>query len=63
MRPSFKDISIQVLHNLPDNSSMEEIMYRLNLAAQVMDGLDDEQSGNTISTTELLKKVDSCEQR
>ncbi len=55
---SLKQTSIEIIKNLPESSSLEEIMYKLNLTAQVMEGLQDEQTGKTISTEELLKKID-----
>lgn len=60
---SLKQTSIEIIKNLPDSSSLEEIMYKINLTAQVMDGLKDEQNGETISTEELLKRIDKWEQK
>ncbi len=57
--PTLKDVSIEVLKNIPPSSSLEEIMYRINLAAQVMEGIKDADQGSVISTEELLKRVDS----
>jgi predicted transcriptional regulator len=34
-------------------------MYKINLAAQVMEGMKDAEQGKIISTEELLKRVDS----
>jgi hypothetical protein len=39
--PTLKDLTIEVLKNLPPSASLEEIMYKVNLAAQVMEGLKD----------------------
>ena len=60
---SLRQTSIEIIKNLPDSSSLEEIMYKINLTAQVMEGLQDEQKGKTISTEELLKKIDKWEQK
>ncbi len=57
--PTLKDITIEVLKNIPPSSSLEEIMYKINLAAQVMEGIKDADQGNVISTNELLKRIDS----
>lgn len=54
---SIRKASIAVLENLPDNSSLEEIMYQINLVAQVTEGLKDAKKGETISTKEILRKV------
>jgi len=54
---SLKKASIEVLKSLPDSSSLEDIMYELNMTAQVLEGLSDEEKGKTISTADLLKRV------
>ena len=61
--PTLKDITIEVLKNIPPSSSLEEIMYKINLAAHVMEGIKDADPGNVISTNELLKRIDSWTQR
>jgi len=53
-----KDISIETIKKMPDNTTIEDIMYRLNLVSKVMEGLDDVNSGKVITTNELLRKVD-----
>jgi len=55
---SIKQTTLEVVKTLPDNSTLEEIMYQINLAAQTLEGLDDIQEGRTISSSELLDKVD-----
>jgi len=55
---SLKQASIEVINSLPDSSSLEEIMYELNLTAQVLEGLSDEEQKRTISTDELLKRIE-----
>lgn len=57
--PTLKDITIEVLKNLPPSATLEEIMYKINLAAQVVEGIKDADQGKVISTDELLKKIDS----
>ena len=54
---SLKQASIEVIKSLPDSSSLEEIMYELNLTAQVLEGLSDEEKIKTITTTDLLNRV------
>jgi len=53
-----KDLSIESIKKMPDNTTIDDIMYRLNLISKVMEGLDDANSGRVITTNELLKKVD-----
>lgn len=58
-----RDISIEVIKNLPQGCTLEGIMYEINLTAQVLDGLDDKEKGQTITTDELLKRIDSWKQK
>jgi hypothetical protein len=57
--PTLKDITIEVLKNLPPSATLEEIMYKINLAAQVVEGIKDADLGKTISTEDLLNKINS----
>ncbi len=52
-----RDATIEVIKNLPETCSLEEIMYEINFTAQVLEGLKDEVEGRVISTSELLDKV------
>jgi hypothetical protein len=54
---TLKQASLEVIKSLPDSSSLEEIMYELNLTAQVLEGLSDEEKNKTISTSELLNRI------
>ncbi|MFA6923726.1 MAG: hypothetical protein WC223_05670 [Bacteroidales bacterium] len=60
---SLKDISVDVIKGLPDTCSIEEIMYQIDIVANVIDGLNDIEKGKTISTEELLKRVDKWQQK
>jgi hypothetical protein len=60
---SLKDITIDVIKGLPDTCSLEEIMYQIDLVANVIDGVNDVDHGKTISTEELLKRVEKWEQK
>lgn len=57
--PTLKDLTIEVLKNVSPSASLEEIMYKINLTAQVMEGINDANEGKVISTDELLKRIDS----
>ena len=52
-----KDISIKAISNLREPCTVEDIMYELNVIAQVMEGYQDAKEGKTISTDTLLKKI------
>ncbi len=57
--PTLKDLTIEVLKNVSPSASLEEILYKINLAAQVMEGITEANEGKVISTDELLKRIDS----
>jgi predicted transcriptional regulator len=57
--PTLKDLTLEILKNVSPSASLEEIMYKINLAAQVMEGIKDADQGKVISTEELLKRIDS----
>ena len=52
-----KDISIKAIKNLREPCTIEDIMYELNVVAQVMEGYKDAKKGKTISTDTLLKEI------
>lgn len=56
---NLKEVAIEVINNLPDTSSMEEIMYQLTLVSKIKEGLEQANKGLTISTAELKQKVKS----
>ncbi len=53
-----RDTTIEVIKKLPQGCTLEEIMYEINLTAQVIEGIEDTEKGNTITTENLLKKID-----
>jgi predicted transcriptional regulator len=55
---ALKDAACELIKKMPENSSLEDIMYEINLLAQVLDGLNDAEEGRVISTEELLRRVD-----
>ena len=57
--PTLKYLTIEILKNVSPSASLEEIMYKINLAAQVMEGIKDANEEKVISTDELLKRIDS----
>jgi hypothetical protein len=60
---NLKQATIDVINHLPDTCSVEEIMYQINLTAQVVEGLNDEEKNRTLTTEELLKRVDQWQQK
>ena len=56
---NIKQATIEVIQQLPDNSTVEDIMYEVNLMAQVLEGLADEEAGKVISTKQMLDRIQS----
>jgi predicted transcriptional regulator len=53
-----KETAIETIKRLPDGCSIEEIMYEINFIAQVLEGLKDAESGQLMTTEELLNQVE-----
>lgn len=53
-----KQASIETIKRLPDECTIDDIMYEINFVAQVYEGLKDAEEGKLITTEELLKRVD-----
>ena len=54
---SLKELTIETIKRLPEECSVEDIMYEINFVAQVVAGLKDAEDGNVITTEELLQRV------
>ncbi len=52
-----KEISIDTIRRMPENSSAEDIMYDVYIVAHILEGLKDSEEGRTITTEELIKRV------
>ena len=53
-----KETAIESIRRLPDECSIEDIMYRIDLVAQVLEGIKDADAGRLLTTEELLERVD-----
>ncbi len=53
-----KEVTIEAIKRLPDESSLEDIMYEINFVAQVLEGLKDAEKGKLLTTEELLDRVE-----
>ena len=53
-----KESAIESIKRLPEECSIEDIMYKIDLVAQVLEGLKDADSGRLVTTEELLERVD-----
>lgn len=52
-----KEISIDTIKKMPDESSVEDIMYELNFISKVLEGNNDAEESIYISTEELNKRI------
>jgi hypothetical protein len=55
---ALKSVTIERIKKLPDGVSVEDIMYEIDFIGQVLEGIKDVDEGKTISTEELLARVD-----
>jgi len=55
---ALKEATIETIKRLPDECTLDDIMYQINFVAQVLEGLKDADAGRVISTEELLEKLD-----
>jgi len=53
-----KEATVETIKRLPDGCSAEDIMYKINFIAQVLEGLKDAEEGKLLSTEELLTRVE-----
>lgn len=51
---TIKEAAIETIKRLPNECSIEDIMYEINFIAQVLDGLKDANEGKLLTTEELL---------
>jgi predicted transcriptional regulator len=52
-----RDLAVEAIKKLPENSSVDQIMYEVSLVANVLEGLEDVEAGRVISTDELKKRI------
>jgi len=54
---TIKQEAINAISSLPDNATIEDIMYRLYVIDKVHAGLDDVRNGRVISSEELKREI------
>lgn len=59
MQQTYKQEAMNAISKLPDNASIEDIMYRLYVIDKVKRGLEAIDNGETISLEELEREVES----
>jgi predicted transcriptional regulator len=53
-----KQTAIEAIKRLPDGCSLEDIMYQIYFISQVFEGLRDAEEGRTVSSEELLSRIE-----
>ena len=53
-----KDEIKQIIDNLPDDCSIEDIQYTLYVKSKILKGLEDIKNGNSITNEEMEKRFD-----
>ncbi len=54
-----KDLVMEVTSTLPDNATIGEILDAILIRLSIEKGIKDIKEGNTISTEELLKEIET----
>lgn len=54
-----KELVIEVTRSLPDNATLAEILDAILVRLSIEKGLQDVETGNTLTTEELLRKIDT----
>ena len=57
--PNAKEKMSEIIQQLPDDSSYDEILRELALARMVEKGLDDSRHGRTLSNEEMARRMQS----
>lgn len=58
MQPVKKD-ALETIGKLPDDTDMDEIMYRLYVLDKIRKGQEAVEQGQTVRTEELKREIDS----
>ncbi len=56
---SIQESAIEIIKNLPENCTLEDIQYKLYAKKKITAGLEDIKSGNTISEEEMDNEIRS----
>ncbi|MCM3126996.1 MULTISPECIES: hypothetical protein [unclassified Paenibacillus] len=56
---SVKDEVIKLIQDLPDNVTVEDILYKLYARARIEEGINELDAGRGISHTEVMEKIKS----
>lgn len=54
---TIKEEAIRIISNLPDDVSMDDIMYKLYVMDKIKNGQKDIKNGNYLSSDDLRKEI------
>lgn len=57
MAVSNKQVALQMIERMPDDASLEEIMYQLYFSERVERGLEELEEGKTVSHEEVKRSL------
>lgn len=56
---SIKESSIEMIKNLPENCTLEDIQYELYVKQKIENGMEDIRNNNVLSETEMDNEIRS----
>ena len=56
---SIKEDAMNIITKLPDNVSLDEIMYKLYVLDKIKKGQEDIEKGNYVTSKELRKEIET----
>ncbi len=57
MNPA-KAVTLEAVGHLPETCSMEDVLDKVHVVAQVLEGLEDAEAGRLVTSEQLLQKVE-----
>ena len=58
MAISDKEAALRLIEQLPDDATLDDIMYAVYVRKQIERGLRDVEAGNTVSNEDVMREID-----
>lgn len=58
MAISDKQAALRLIEQLPDDATLDDIMYAVYVRKQIERGLRDVEAGNTVSNEDVMREID-----
>ncbi len=58
MAISDKEAALKLIEGLPDDATLDDIMYAVYVRKQIERGLRDVEAGNTVSNEDVMREID-----